>query len=149
MLHPDFKDLLAVFAKHSVDYLLIGGYAVGFHAEPRFTKDLDLWLRPEQDNIERACEALEEFGAPARTVDDLRHAQPNEIVWMGNPPVRIDMMKAPPGGDFPEMFSRHVRTIWDKVPVSVIARDDLMTLKHAAGRKQDMLDIEALERTRT
>ncbi len=146
-MFPDFKDLLAAFAAHDVDYMIIGGYAVGFHAEPRFTKDLDIWLSAAKENIDRACRALETFGAPPQTVADLRSSEANEIVWMGAPPLRIDLMRAPPGGDFPSMVSRRVNTTWDGVPVRVIARADLVALKKAAGRKQDLLDIEALELT--
>jgi hypothetical protein len=143
-LHPDFRDLLAVFAAHNVDYLVVGGYAVGFHARPRFTKDIDLWVGHSPENLKRAHAALEEFGAPAAMLEQLESALDEDVLWMGVPPVRIDVVKGVPGGDFPACLSRRVRTSWDGVSVSVISRDDLIVIKRASGRPQDLLDVEAL-----
>ena len=143
-LHPDFRDLLAVFAAHDVDYLVVGGYAVGFHARPRFTKDIDLWVGHSPENLKRARVALEEFGAPAAMLEQLELALDEDVLWMGVPPVRIDVVKGVPGGDFPACLSRRVRTSWDDVSVSVISKDDLIAIKRASGRPQDLLDVEAL-----
>jgi hypothetical protein len=79
-------DLLAAFADADVRYLIIGGYAVGFHDRPRATKDLDLLLADDPDNVERACRALAAFGAAPATIDALRHSQKDEVVWFGVPP---------------------------------------------------------------
>lgn len=92
-LHPDFRDLLAVFAAHDVDYLVVGGYAVGFHARPRFTKDIDLWVGHSPENLKRARVALEEFGAPAAMLEQLESALDEDVLWMGVPPVRIDCQR--------------------------------------------------------
>ena len=146
-LHPDFRDLLAVFAAHDVDYLVVGGYAVGFHARPRFTKDIDLWIGPSPENLKRARAALEEFGAPAAMLEQLESALDEDVLWMGVPPVRIDVVKGVPGGDFSACLSRRVRTSWDGVSVSVISKDDLIAIKRASGRPQDLLDAEALARS--
>ena len=144
-LHPDFKDLLAVFAAHKVDYLVIGGYAVGFHARPRFTKDMDLWVGNRPDNIVRVGSALEAFGAPAAMLVQIESALDEEVLWMGVPPLRIDIVKGVPGGDFSQCYARRILATWDDVPVSIIAKDDLIAIKRASGRPQDLLDIEALE----
>jgi hypothetical protein len=144
-LHPDFKDLLAVFAAHKVDYLVVGGYAVGFHARPRFTKDMDLWVGNRPDNILRVRSALEAFGGPAAMLAQLESALDEDVLWMGAPPLRIDIVKGVPGGDFPQCYVRRVVATWDDVMVSIIARDDLIVIKRASGRPQDLLDIEALE----
>jgi hypothetical protein len=143
-LHADFKDLLAVFAAHSVDYLVVGGYAVGFHARPRFTKDIDLWVGNAPDNLARVRMALEEFGAPATMLEQLESALDEDVLWMGVPPVRIDVVKGVPGGDFAACLGRRVRTSWDDVAVSIISRGDLIAIKRASGRPQDLLDVEAL-----
>jgi hypothetical protein len=144
-LHPDFRDLLAVFAAHNVDYLVVGGYAVGFHAWPRFTKDIDLWVGNAPDNLMRVRAALEEFGAPAAMLAQLGSALDEDVLWMGVPPVRIDVVKGVPGGDFSACLARRVRANWDGVVVSVIGRDDLVAIKRASGRPQDLLDVEVLE----
>jgi hypothetical protein len=144
-LHPDFRDLLAVFAAHNVDYLVVGGYAVGFHARPRFTKDIDLWVGNAPDNLMRVRAALEEFGAPAAMLEQLGSALDEDVLWMGVPPVRIDVVKGVPGGDFSACLARRVRANWDGVVVSVIGRDDLVAIKRASGRPQDLLDVEVLE----
>jgi len=143
-LPPDFRDLLAVFAAHEVDYLVVGGYAVGFHARPRFTKDIDLWVGNAPENLNRAHAALEEFGAPAAMLEQLASALDEDVLWMGVPPVRIDVVKGVPGGNFSACLSRRVRTSWDGVSVSVIGKDDLIAIKRASGRPQDLLDVEAL-----
>ena len=143
-LPPDFKDLLAVFAAHDVEYLIVGGYAVGFHARPRFTKDIDVWVGHSPENLKRVRAALEEFGAPAAMLEQLESALDEDVLWMGVPPVRIDVVKGVPGGDFSACFARHVRTSWDGVAVSVISKDDLIAIKRASGRPQDLLDVESL-----
>jgi hypothetical protein len=106
-LHPDFRDLLAVFAAHDVDYLVVGG-------------------------------------APVVMLEQLESALDEDVLWMGVPPVRLDVVKGVPGGDFPACLSRRVRTSWDGVSVSVISKDDLIAIKRASGRPQDLLDVEAL-----
>lgn len=145
-MHPDLKEILAEFARHDVQYLVIGGYAVGFHAEPRFTKDLDLWIGEDPLNIDRASAALIAFGATDMVLDHFRAAKPNEIVWMGKPPLRIDFLRSAPGGTFASMYARRVQATWDGIAVSVICKDDLIILKRAAGRTQDLVDLEALTR---
>ncbi len=92
--------LFSAFADHGVRYLLVGGHAVAAHGRPRATKDVDLWIEPSRENVERVCQALLRFGAPREIADALRGAKPNEIVWMGRVPMRIDFLQALPGVDF-------------------------------------------------
>lgn len=140
----DFLELLAVFAEQKVRYLLIGGYAVGFHHRPRATKDMDLWLDIDPENLQRAAKALEIFGAPQITLDSLRSAKPDDIVWMGNPPSRIDLLLQVPGGHFSEAYGRRVIVQWDDTPVNIISKEDLLSLKLASARPQDLVDAEHL-----
>jgi len=146
--HHDFRDLLAVFARAGVRYLLVEGYAVAFHGAPRFTKDIDLWLDPEPRNIERAVAALAEFGAPASIQATLRTSRPDEIVYLGRPPVRIDLFKTLPGVAFAPCHERRVDGAWGGVAVSVIGIADLVEAKRASGRPQDLIDIESLDGSR-
>jgi hypothetical protein len=145
-LPVDFVDLLAAFGGADVRYLIIGGYAVGYHDRPRTTKDLDLLLDPAPDNIRRACRALLEFGAHVDIAARLEAAVDDEVVWMGYPPVRVDLLKDAPGVDFAEAWGRRVCTDWNGVPVSVISRADLIRSKRASAREQDLIDARNLER---
>jgi hypothetical protein len=143
-LHPDFKDLLSVFAAEGVKYLLVGGYAVSFHCRPRYTKDIDLWIADEPENLARVHRALVLFGAPESVLDALRSLGPEEILYMGSPPVRVDILKQIPGVDFAGAYARRVETTWDETPVTIIGALDLIAAKRAAGRPLDLLDVAAL-----
>jgi hypothetical protein len=143
---PRLQDILAVFAKHGVEYLLVGGYAVGFHGTPRFTKDLDLWVRPSRENLDRVRGALVEFGAPAALVSQLDSASEEDVLWMGAAPVRIDILKGVPGGNFAHAYARRVVSEWDGTSVSIVGREDLIALKRVSGRPQDIVDADMLER---
>jgi len=143
-LSQDFTDLLVVFEKAGARYLLIGGYAVVAHTKPRYTKDIDLWVGPAADSIERVVQALSEFGAPARAISDIRTGAADEIVWFGAPPGRVDILKQIPGVVFETAYERRVRVTLGGILVSVLSVVDLIASKRAAGRPQDLLDVEAL-----
>lgn len=144
-LPSDLIDLLAEFDAYGVEYLLVGGQALALHGHPRFTKDADLWLRDTPSNLDRAKAALFAFGAPPSTVAGLDAARGLDVVWMGAPPARIDLMKAVPDGDFDVAWSRReVRDIAG-TPVSFVGRADLVRLKRASGRPQDLVDADRLE----
>ena len=147
-LPPDFKDLLREFADAEVRYLIVGGYAVSFHAAPRFTKDLDLWLEDTPENIGRTKLALSRFGAPAQVLEALEEARDLDVVWMGNPPMRVDLMKAIPGGSFAQAWPHRSSAEWDGIPVVLIGRDELLDAKRASGREQDLLDAALLEKAK-
>jgi len=149
MLHPDFKDLLLALGAERVEYLVIGGYAVSFHAKPRFTKDIELWVRDDSENLARLAAALETFGAPATVLNSLRSGAADEIAWFGIPPTRVDILRSVSGGDFGAAYASRVDADWDGVPVSIVGLDTLIALKRAAGREQDLRDVRALERRKT
>jgi len=147
-LHPDFKDLLSAFDDADVQYLLVGGYAVAFHSRPRFTKDIDLWIAGSRENVEKVHAALARFGAPTEVLDELGRLGPEDILYLGHPPVRVDIFKQIPGVEFEAAYRRRVESEWDGVRVKVIALDDLIAAKRASAREQDRLDVGELERTR-
>lgn len=147
-LLPDFKDLLSALAASNADYLVVGGWAVGFHGEPRYTKDLDLLIGSDPANLVRVAAALATFGAPASIVEQVRGLRPDEFLFLGTPPARVDILRAVPGVDFSEAHARCERVTWDGVPVSIIAFDDLLASKRAAGREKDERDVRALLRSR-
>lgn len=144
-IYPDFRDLIGAFAAADVRYLLVGGYAVGFHARPRFTKDLDLWIEDSPENFRRLADALSVFGAPGDLARELSRADPLDVVWMGRPPTRIDLVKAIPGVTFGAAFARRSTFQWHDITVTVIGRDDLIAAKKASGRDQDLVDVKVLE----
>jgi len=145
-LSQDFRDLLAVFAAHDVSYVIVGGYAVGFHSTPRFTKDIDIFVGQNPANLSRVATALAEFGAPEHVLEHLRMLQDGEILYLGVPPARIDIFRTLPGVDFDAAFAHRVKTSWDGVAVSIIDRNRLIASKRATARKIDLFDIENLER---
>jgi hypothetical protein len=145
-LPRDLVAMLSEFAAAAVRYLIVGGHAVGVHARPRTTKDVDVWLDPGARNVGRACRALLAFGIPASLVEDLRTAQPDEIVWMGRAPARVDFLLALPGVDFGPAWERRVDVRLDGVLIHVIGRDDLLANKRAVGRPQDRRDVRAIDR---
>jgi predicted nucleotidyltransferase len=145
-LHPDFRDLLAEFVRSTVRFVLVGGYAVGHHAKPRATKDLDLLVSGSTENLARVAEALDRFGAPRSVVDAARTMGESDVVYMGVEPVRVDMMRMADGIDTDSVIVRADRLRIGALEVPVIALEDLITNKRAAGRARDLADVELLER---
>ena len=143
-LLPDFKDLLSALADSSAEYLVVGGWAVGFHTEPPFTKDLDLLIGSDPANLLRVVEAVRRFGAPPTIVQQLASLGPDEFLFLGAPPARVDLLRTIPGVDFSEAISRALRVNWDGVPANIISREDLISSKRAAGRERDMRDLKKL-----
>ena len=143
-VNSDFSDLLRLFNDNSVKYLVIGGYAVTQYAEPRYTKDLDLWISTDPANSEAVYNALREFGAPlaGMTPDDF--AEEGYFYQMGVPPVRVDILMGIPGLAFAPAWERRVEADFDGLPVLFISRQDLITAKLASGRPQDLIDANLL-----
>lgn len=144
-LSTDLIELLQEFATAEVRYLLIGGHALGFHGAPRFTKDIDFWLGSTPDDLDRVERALQRFGAPEATVQAVRSLAGLDVAWMGNPPLRFDFMRDVPGGEFESAYARRLQTTWESAPISVISAPDLIAIKRASGRPQDLLDAALLE----
>lgn len=145
-LHPDFRDLLAEFVRSKVSFVLLGGYAVSIHAKPRATKDLDLLVSGEGDNLERVAAALAAFGAPAVVVDAARRMSPTEIVYLGAPPVRVDILRRADGIETEAVIARAVAITVGELSVPIISLEDLIANKRASGRPQDLADVMLLER---
>jgi hypothetical protein len=141
----DFSELFASFNAHQVRALVVGGYAFAFHARPRYTKDLDLWIEPSPDNVERLLRALADFGfgSLGLTVGDFE--RPGQFVQLGYPPNRIDLMTSIPGLTFEEAWAHRIEDRYGTEPVCFLAKDDLIRNKRAVGRRQDLLDLEILE----
>ena len=147
-LNPDFRDLLSAFSTAEVRFLVVGAHAVSFHAVPRYTKDIDLWVEPTPENARRAWEALARFGAPLDgvRVEDL--ATPGIVIQVGVEPNRIDILTRVAGLEFPATWERRVTSTYESVPVAFPSLDDLLVSKRACGRPQDLLDAEWLEKAK-
>ena len=143
----DFRELLKLLEKHDVRYLVVGGYAVMLYSEPRWTKDLDLWIALDPPNSRAVFRALQEFGAPLTGLTEQDFAAPGHFYQMGNPPLRVDFMMGIPGGDFEAAWWRRNTIHLGDSCVHFIAKEDLIAVKLASGRDQDVKDVEALRRT--
>jgi hypothetical protein len=143
----DWTDLLSTFNAHGVDYMLVGGHAMTYLGEPRATKDLDLFVAPEPDNLARAIEALTEFGAPlwGITIEELASGS---VLQIGLPPGRIDIMARIDGVSFAEARVDRLAVTFDGIPTWVIGEDAFIRNKLATGRASDREDAELLQRAR-
>lgn len=147
-MNQDFKDLLEAFINERVRFLIVGGYAVIKHSEPRYTKDLDLWISPDAENSERLFRALTEFGAPLDGLTSNDFTRPEYFYTMGRAPGRIDILLDIKGRNFEECWERRNSVELGKLQVNYISRDDLIVNKEAVGRLQDLADAEKLRETR-
>src|SRR3984957_885049 len=147
-LPSDFRERLEEFAREGVEHVVIGGYAFAYHVEPRATKDLDVFLEGSEENRERAARALARYGAPQNVVEATRNLAESEIVYLGRPPLRIDLLRAIDGVAAADVRRNALPAMWDGTPIRIIALDDLITNKRAAGRPQDLADVVKLERVR-
>ena len=144
-MNSNFSDLLKLFNDNHVKYLVVGGYAVTHYSEPRYTKDLDLWVEFSPENAERVFHALRQFGAPLKGLTPLDFTQEGHFYSMGIAPVRVDVLMSISGLTFEEAWRVRVETQIDGQNVLFISRDHLLRAKRIAGRAQDLLDAEALE----
>jgi len=144
-MYPDFKELLSAFNDHGVRYLIVGGHAVSFHAQPRATKDLDIWIDPDIRNAERVFAALAKFGAPVSGISPPDMIEPESFFRMGTPPVMVDVMSRIRGVEFSAAWDHRISVkIDDELSVCVISKNDLLASKLAVGRPQDLADVAAL-----
>jgi hypothetical protein len=144
-LDPNFSEFIASLHAREVRFLIVGGYAVGMHGHPRYTADLDVWLRADEANARALLGALEDFGFADLdlTTDDF--LTPEHVVQLGYPPLRIDLLTSIDGVDFAEAYERRVEVMLDDLMVPVISLNDLRRNKQTTGRAQDLADLEALE----
>src|SRR5712691_4900730 len=143
-LANDYKEFLRLLRAHGVEYLLIGGWAVGYHGYPRATYDLDVWIAISPANANRVIKALAEFGLDVSELSKDLFLQPDKIVRMGVEPVRIEVMTSISGVEFDECYRERLETTMNNVPVSLINLRDLKTNKEASGRLKDLADLEQL-----
>jgi len=142
-LTKDLKDILRAFNANSVKYLIIGGHAFGVHAEPRTTKDLDLFIGSDPENAKAVFHALAQFGAPISGMSPQDFSD-GTTFQMGQPPERIDILQSIDGVTFDEAWANRIEGTVDEIPASIISREDLIRNKLASGREQDLLDVKVI-----
>ncbi len=145
MLNQDFKEFIKSLNDNHVRYLIIGGYAVALHGYPRYTKDIDVWIEMSPENAANMVYALEQFGFGSLGLRAADFLIPNQIVQLGYPPNRIDLITTPPGVSFENCYASRIEVVVDEVTVNFIDLDNLKKSKEAAGRLQDLADLENLE----
>jgi len=142
LLTPDFKEFLRFLNENRVRYLLVGGYAVGLHGYPRYTKDLDIWVEASQENAERVIKAIEDFGFASLELTPQDFLEPGVFVQIGYPPVRIDLLTQPSGVVFAECYENREQIEVDGLTMPAIRLEGLYKNKKAFGVSQDLADPE-------
>src|SRR5271165_1483788 len=148
-MHSDFKELLSTLNGRRVKYLIVGAYAVSIYAQPRATKALDILVKADAENAKAVFAALAQFGAPLQGLTVADFAEPGPFFRIGREPVGIDILTAIPGVEFDAAWQRRVEEVVDAVSglrASFISRDDLIAAKLAAGRLQDLADVDAIRK---
>jgi len=140
----DYRELLALLNAHEVDYVVVGGYALAFHGAPRFTGDLDILIKPDPENARCIVEALDEFGFQSSGLNPEDFQSPDNVIQLGYPPVRIDIITSLTGVSSDEVFSGRIKAKYGGIPVYFIGREQFITNKRATGRKRDLADLESL-----
>ncbi len=144
MLNPDFQEFIQSLNDNKVRYLVVGGYAVALHGHPRYTKDLDVWIELSQENAKRVVKALAQFGFGSLGLTEGDFLVPDQIIQLGNPPNRIDILTTLQGVDFETCYTSRVQVVIDDVTVDFIDLDNLKKNKKAVGRLQDLANLEKL-----
>jgi hypothetical protein len=145
-VQKDFADLCSLLNEQGVEFLIVGGYAVGYHGAPRFTGDLDILVHPDVQHVGRMLEALTRFGFPAEELAADYLLGQQKILQLGRQPVQVHLMTVITGVDWDEAWASRRQGLYANVPVFFIGRQALITNKRATGRTKDLADVEALER---
>src|SRR4051794_15556005 len=143
-LPPDFKDFLQLLNSEGVEYLLVGGYAVGFYGYPRATGDLDVWIAASDTNAGKVVEVLRRFGFSATTVKPNMFSMSDQVFRMGVQPLSIDIITSASGINFADCYSRRNLQILGGIEVTLIHIDDLKQNKRSSGRPKDLDDLQNL-----
>jgi hypothetical protein len=146
-MNREWTELLSLFDASKIRYMIIGGHAVMRYSEPRFTKDLDLWIGTDSKNARLVYQALQQFGAPLAGIGPEDFTKPGYFYQMGRPPFRVDIVMTIPGIEFDEAWKNRQMHPFGPLQVAYISKEDLIKAKRAAGRLQDLLDLQNLEKT--
>lgn len=143
-LPPDFKEFLQLLHSEGIEYLLVGGYAVGYYGYPRATGDMDIWFATNRTNAEALVRVFRKFGFSAESLSVELFLEERQVIRMGVPPLQIDLLTNASGVDFANSFAQRTLTVIDGVEVNLICLEDLKANKRATGRAKDLNDLEHL-----
>lgn len=143
-VQQDFKELLALFNAHAVEYVIVGAHALAFHGAPRYTGDMDVYVRPHKENARRIMDALRDFGFGSVGLSEGDFIEEDKVIQLGYPPVRIDLMTSISGLSWEEVFNHRAGGEYGDIPVFYIGKEQFLANKRACNRKKDLADIEAL-----
>jgi hypothetical protein len=143
-VQTDFKELLELFNGHKVEYIVIGAYALAYHGVPRFTGDIDLLVHPSPKNAQKILSALADFGFGFQNLSVEDFKNPDSVVQLGVPPVRIDIITSITGVEWAEADEGKQEGLYGDVPVYFLGREQYILNKRALGRKKDLADLESL-----
>jgi len=144
-VEKDFREFIALLNRHDVHYLIIGGFAYSFYAEPRYTKDIDILIEQSKKNAKKILDALKDFGFTDIGLTEKDFLESGQVIQLGVAPVRIDILTSIKGMDFQKFWKNRVAGRYGDIDVFFISKQDLIKCKRASGRKQDLADIEKLE----
>jgi hypothetical protein len=145
VLNQDFKEFIELLNANNVRYLVVGGYAVALHGHPRYTKDIELWIESTSENATKIIKVLDQFGFGSLALRAEDFLVPDQIVQLGYPPNRIDLLTSLPGVDFESCYPSRIEVTLDRVSVNFIDLENLKISKRATGRLQDLADLENLQ----
>jgi len=143
-ISKDYEEFFELLNKHEVNYVVVGGYAYAIHVEPRFTKDLDIFIKRDRANVLNLLKTLHEFGFGSLELSEHDLLEPNQIIQLGYPPLRIDILTSLSGVEFEEAWPNRVTGNYGSQQVFFIGREELRKNKKATGRKSDLEDLEKL-----
>ncbi|HNR69737.1 MAG TPA: hypothetical protein PKN24_16950 [bacterium] len=143
-LPQDLQDFLKLLNSHRVEYLLVGGYAVGYHGYPRATGDMDIWVGVSPRNAKKLVDVVKEFGFDLPEVDENLFLQKNKVLRMGNVPLRIELLTTLSGVDFQSCYKQRIVDTIDGIHIDIIDLENLIKNKKASGRHKDLDDVEKL-----
>ena len=141
----DFKEFLLLLNSKKIEYLVVGGYAVGYHGYPRATGDMDIWIAINEQNAMKMVEALKEFGFDPPELQKELFLKDQKVIRMGVPPMRLEILTSIDGVNFKTCFNNRVIADFGDFKVNFISRDDLLINKRASGRPQDLVDFDKLQ----
>lgn len=145
MWSQDFKEFVELLNKHEVEYLVVGGYALGIHGYPRYTGDLDVWVNPTIENARKMVNVMDEFGFSSMGLTEKVFSKNGNVIQMGYPPFRIDVLTKPDGVTFDECYKNKIFVDYQGLKISVIGFEDFKKNKKASGRPKDMQDLDNLQ----
>ena len=141
----DYEEFLELLNKHDVRYCIVGAFALAFHAEPRYTKDIDIWIQAGTENAEKLLLALDEFGFGPLNLNAEDFSTGGNIIQLGYEPVRIDIITSIQGLDFNDIWENRVQGSYGRQTVNFIARENLIKSKKISNRPQDKADLARLQ----